>query len=77
MFTFVLILAGVIALSVLTVLAALVISVHVTDRRQSLRSPSYSRIDALARRVMGVYAERPAMSVRGEHGTNRYDHAGR
>lgn len=46
------------ALAALVAFAALVISVHATDRRLSLRQPPYGRIDALVRRVLGVYADR-------------------
>jgi hypothetical protein len=77
MFTFALILAGVVALSVLVALAVLVISVRVTDRHRSLRNPSYSRTDAIARRILGVYADRPVASARDERDVDHYDHARR
>jgi hypothetical protein len=77
MFIFVLVLAGVAALSVLVALAVLVISVQVTDRRQSLRNPSYGRIDALVRRALGVYADRPVTRARDERSADHYDHMGR
>jgi hypothetical protein len=76
-FTFALVLAGVVALSALVALAALVISVQVTDRHRSLRNPSYSRTDAIARRILGVYADRPVVRARDERDVDHYDHAGR
>ncbi len=61
------------ALAALVAFAALVISVHATDRRLSLRQPPYGRIDALVRRVLGVYADR----ARCESETTKYDHTRR
>jgi hypothetical protein len=38
---------------------AVVLSIHATERRYALRQPGHGRIDAFARRLLGVYADRP------------------
>jgi hypothetical protein len=40
--------------------AAVVLGIHATERQHALRRPSYGRIDAFTRRLLGVYADRPA-----------------
>jgi hypothetical protein len=38
--------------------AAVVFSIHATERRHALRQPSYGRTDTFTRRLLGVYADR-------------------
>jgi hypothetical protein len=77
MLIFAAILAGITALLVFVTLVVLAISIQVTDRHQGLRDSSYSRIDALARRVLGVYVDRPIARARNDRNADNYDHAGR
>jgi hypothetical protein len=72
-----LILAGLAGLSLVTALALLVISVQVTDQRRSLRNQPYGRIDALARRVLGVYTDRPSAGSHDTTSAHHYDNTGR
>jgi len=59
------------------VFVTLIISIHVTDRRLSLRHPSYGRADSFTRRVLGVHTYRPANPTRCESETMQYDQARR
>lgn len=65
------------ALLVLLVFVMLIISIHITDRRLSLRHPPYGCVDAFTRRVLGAYTGRPADPARCESETTQCDHARR
>lgn len=52
------------ALLVLLAFAAVVLGIHATERRHTLRQPGYGRIDTFTRHLLGVYADRPAAKTR-------------
>jgi len=58
MIIFAFIAAGV-AMLVFLAFVAVVLGIRATERRHALRQPGYGRIDAFARRLLGVYADPP------------------
>ena len=46
-------------LAALLAFAAVVLGIHATERRHTLRQQGHGRIDAFTRRLLGVYADPP------------------
>ena len=52
------------ALLSLLAFAAVVLSVHATERRHALRQPGYGRVDTFTRRLLGVYVRQKPKRAR-------------